>query len=51
MWLALLVLFAALSPGVLFTIPALGKKMGGKVVIAAMHAVLFVVVVNLLYVS
>ena len=48
MWLVLLVLFAALSPGVLFTIPAMGKKMGGKVVIAVMHAILFVVIVNLL---
>ena len=43
-----MVLFAALTPGVLFTIPSLGKKMGGKVAIAAMHAVLFVIVVNLL---
>jgi Skp family chaperone for outer membrane proteins len=51
MWLSLLVLFAALSPGVLFTIPSLGKKMGGKVVIAAMHAVLFVIVLNLLSVA
>jgi len=51
MWLTFMVIFAALSPGVLFTIPSLGKKMGGKVVIAAMHAVLFVIVVNLLYVS
>ena len=48
MWLTLMVLFAALTPGVLFTIPSLGKKMGGKVAIAAMHAVLFVIVVNLL---
>jgi len=48
MWLVLLVLFAALSPGVLFTIPAIGRKMGGKVVIAIMHAILFVVIVNLL---
>jgi hypothetical protein len=50
MWLSLLVIFAALSPGVLFTIPSLGKKMGGKVMIAAMHALLFVIVVKLLYV-
>jgi len=48
MWLTFMVLFAALTPGVLFTIPSLGKKMGGKVAIAAMHAVLFVIVVNLL---
>ena len=47
MWLSLLVLFAALSPGVLFTIPSLGKKMGGKLVIAAMHALLFVIIINL----
>ena len=47
MWLGRLVLFIALSPGVLFTIPSLGKKMGGKVMIATMHAVLFVIVANL----
>jgi len=51
MWLTLMVLFAALTPGVLFTIPSLGKKMGGKLVIAAMHAVLFVIVLNLLHVA
>jgi len=51
MWLALLVLFVVLSPGVLFTLPALGKKMGGKFVIALMHSLLFVVVVALLNVT
>jgi len=49
MLLAFFVLFLALSPGVLFTIPPLGKKMGGKLMTAAMHAVLFVIVVRLLY--
>jgi hypothetical protein len=51
MWLSLLILFVVLSPGVLFTMPSLGKKMGGKLVIAAMHALLFVIVVRLLRVS
>ena len=50
MLLAFFVLFLALSPGILFTIPPLGKKMGGKLMTAAMHAVLFVIVVRLLYV-
>jgi peptidoglycan hydrolase CwlO-like protein len=48
MLIAYFILFIALCPGVLFTIPALGKKMGGKVITAVMHAVLFVIVVNLL---
>ena len=51
MSLSLLVLFAALSPGVLFTIPPLGKKMGGKLITASMHALLFVIVAKLLYVT
>jgi hypothetical protein len=51
MWLALLILFIVLCPGVVFTIPALGKKMRGKAVIAAMHAVVFIIVVKLLYVA
>ena len=50
MWLTLLVLFAALSPGILFTAPPLGKKIGGKLMTAVVHAVLFVIVVKLLYV-
>jgi hypothetical protein len=48
MFLTMLVLFAALTPGILFTIPGLGKNLRGKVVTAAMHAVLFVILANLL---
>lgn len=49
MWLAFLVLFIALCPGVLFTAPAIGG-LRGKMAIAAIHAVVFVVAVNLFYV-
>jgi len=49
MWLAFLVLFIALCPGVIFTAPALGP-LRGKMAIAAIHAVVFVVAVNLFYV-
>ena len=48
MWLAMLILFVVLCPGVVFTMPGLGKKMRGKIVTAAMHAVVFVIAVNLL---
>jgi hypothetical protein len=47
MWLSLLVLFAALSPGILFTAAPLGKKMGGKLMTAVVHGVLFMIVANL----
>jgi hypothetical protein len=47
MWLACLVLFIALCPGVIFTAP-LGKKMGGKLSIAVVHAIVFVIIVNIL---
>jgi hypothetical protein len=48
MWLAYLLLFIALSPGILFTAP-LGKKMGGKVGVAVVHAIIFVITVKLLH--
>jgi len=48
MWIAFLVLFIALCPGVLFTAPALGG-LRGKVAIAAIHAVIFVAAVNVFY--
>lgn len=47
MWLAYLVLFVLLSPGVIFTVP-MGKKMGGRVGVVLAHAVVFVLAVNLL---
>ena len=48
MLLALAVLFVALSPGVLFTIPPLGNKMGGRFSSIVLHAIVFVIAVNLL---
>lgn len=51
MWLAYVVLFIALCPGVLFTAPALSKSLRGKVAIAAIHALIFVIVANLLDVA
>lgn len=51
MWLAFFVLFIALCPGVIFTAPSLGKKVGSKLSIAVIHAIIFVIVINLLYVS
>lgn len=50
MWFVLFLLFIVLSPGTLFTAPSLGKNMGGKVVIAGIHAVVFVIIVKMLYV-
>lgn len=51
MLLAFFVLFIALCPGVIFTAPSLGKKVSSKLSIAVIHALIFVIVVNLLYVS
>lgn len=50
MLLALAVLFVALSPGVLFRIPPLGKNMGGQFSSVVLHAIVFVIAVNLLLV-
>ena len=47
MWLAYVVLFILLSPGVIFTVP-MGKKMGGRLGVVAAHAVIFLLVANLL---
>jgi len=49
MWLAYLVLFVALCPGTIFTVN-LGKNTG-KLAIASVHAVIFVIIINLLYVT
>lgn len=46
MWLAYLVLFILLSPGVIFTVP-MGKKIG-RLGVVVVHAVIFLLVVNLL---
>ena len=50
MWLAYLVLFVLLSPGVLFTVP-MGKKMGGRLGVVAVHAAIFLLAVSLLHIQ
>jgi hypothetical protein len=48
MWLTILILFLALNPGVLFTAPSLGKNLGGKISVVLIHAIIFVILINIL---